>query len=83
MSRKVPAGDKPLLETERLVLRLLSSDEVDFLHGQGHRHRSGPSVRALRLRRGGYGAGDRRRGRAQRRLAAGDREARHEVFGEH
>jgi [ribosomal protein S5]-alanine N-acetyltransferase len=32
MSRKVPAGDKPLLETERLVLRPLSSDEVDFLH---------------------------------------------------
>ena len=32
MSRKVPAGDKPMLETERLVLRPLSSDEVDFLH---------------------------------------------------
>jgi ribosomal-protein-alanine N-acetyltransferase len=32
MSRKVPAGDKPMLQTERLVLRPLSSDEVDFLH---------------------------------------------------
>ena len=32
MSRKVPAGNKPLLETERLVLRPLSADEVDSLH---------------------------------------------------
>jgi RimJ/RimL family protein N-acetyltransferase len=32
MSRKVPAGDKPMLQTERLALRPLSSDEVDFLH---------------------------------------------------
>jgi len=32
MSRKVPAGDKPMLGTERLVLRPLSTDEVDSLH---------------------------------------------------
>jgi RimJ/RimL family protein N-acetyltransferase len=32
MSRKVPAGNKPILETERLVLLPLSADEVDSLH---------------------------------------------------
>jgi RimJ/RimL family protein N-acetyltransferase len=32
MSRKVPAGNTPMLETERLVLRTLSSDEADSLH---------------------------------------------------
>lgn len=32
MSRKVPAGNKPMLETERLLLRPLSTDEVDSLH---------------------------------------------------
>ena len=32
MSRKVPAGDRPTLETERLVLRPLSADEVTSLH---------------------------------------------------
>jgi RimJ/RimL family protein N-acetyltransferase len=32
MSSKVPAGNKPMLETERLVLRPLSADEVDSLH---------------------------------------------------
>jgi [ribosomal protein S5]-alanine N-acetyltransferase len=32
MSRKAPAGKKPMLETERLVLRPLSADEVDSLH---------------------------------------------------
>ena len=32
MSRKVPASNKPMLETERLVLRPLSADEVDTLH---------------------------------------------------
>ena len=31
MSRKVPAGNKPMLETERLLLRALSADEVDSL----------------------------------------------------
>ena len=32
MSRKVPAGNKPILETERLVLRPLSADDADSLH---------------------------------------------------
>jgi RimJ/RimL family protein N-acetyltransferase len=32
MSPKVPAGNKPMLETERLVLRPLSVDEADSLH---------------------------------------------------
>ena len=32
MRRKVPAGNTPMLETERLVLRPLSADEVDSLH---------------------------------------------------
>ena len=32
MSRKAPAGNKPMLETERLVLRPLSADEEDSLH---------------------------------------------------
>ncbi len=32
MSPKVPAGNTPMLETERLVLRPLSTDEVDSLH---------------------------------------------------
>jgi RimJ/RimL family protein N-acetyltransferase len=32
MSRKVPAGNKPMLETERLALRSLSEDDVDSLH---------------------------------------------------
>jgi len=32
MSRKVPTGNMPLLETERLLLRPLSADEVDCLY---------------------------------------------------
>jgi [ribosomal protein S5]-alanine N-acetyltransferase len=32
MSRKVPAANTPMLETERLVLRAVSVDEVDSLH---------------------------------------------------
>jgi RimJ/RimL family protein N-acetyltransferase len=32
MSRKVPAGNTPMLETERLLLRPLSADEVGPLH---------------------------------------------------
>jgi hypothetical protein len=32
MSRKVPAGSTPMLETERLVLRPLSADELHSLH---------------------------------------------------
>ncbi len=32
MSRKVPAGNTPMLETERLVMRPLSADEMDSLH---------------------------------------------------
>jgi ribosomal-protein-alanine N-acetyltransferase len=32
MSRKVPAGNTPTLETERLLLRPLAVDEVDSLH---------------------------------------------------
>lgn len=32
MSRKAPAGNKPMLETERLVLRPVSADEEDSLH---------------------------------------------------
>ena len=32
MSHRTPTGDKPTLETERLVLRPLSADEVDSLH---------------------------------------------------
>jgi ribosomal-protein-alanine N-acetyltransferase len=32
MSRKVPAGKAPVLETECLVLRPLSADEADSLH---------------------------------------------------
>jgi ribosomal-protein-alanine N-acetyltransferase len=32
MSSKVPAGDRPTLETERLVLRPLSAGELDSLH---------------------------------------------------
>ena len=32
MSRKVPAGDRPTLETERLVLRPISADEAGSLH---------------------------------------------------
>jgi RimJ/RimL family protein N-acetyltransferase len=32
MSCKAPAGNKPMLETERLVLRPLSADDVDSLH---------------------------------------------------
>jgi RimJ/RimL family protein N-acetyltransferase len=32
MSREVPTGDRPTLETERLVLRPLSADEADSLH---------------------------------------------------
>src|SRR3712207_7733552 len=31
LSRKVPVGSTPMLETERLVLRLLAADEVDSL----------------------------------------------------
>jgi ribosomal-protein-alanine N-acetyltransferase len=32
MSRKVPAANTPMLETERLLLRPLSADEVNSLH---------------------------------------------------
>ncbi len=32
MNRKVPAGNAPTLETERLVLRPLSADDADALH---------------------------------------------------
>jgi [ribosomal protein S5]-alanine N-acetyltransferase len=32
MSRKVPAGNTPMLETERLLLRALSTNDVDSLH---------------------------------------------------
>jgi hypothetical protein len=32
MSRKVPAANTPMLETECLVLRAVSADEVDSLH---------------------------------------------------
>ncbi|CAN5803481.1 GNAT family N-acetyltransferase [soil metagenome] len=32
MSRKVPAGNTPMLETECLVMRPLSADEMDSLH---------------------------------------------------
>jgi [ribosomal protein S5]-alanine N-acetyltransferase len=32
MSRKVPAGNMPMLQTERLLLRPVSADEVDSLH---------------------------------------------------
>jgi [ribosomal protein S5]-alanine N-acetyltransferase len=32
MSHRTPTGDKPTLETERLVLRPLSADEMDSLH---------------------------------------------------
>jgi [ribosomal protein S5]-alanine N-acetyltransferase len=32
MNYEGPAGDKPMLETERLVLRPLSADEADSLH---------------------------------------------------
>jgi ribosomal-protein-alanine N-acetyltransferase len=32
MSRKEPAGNMPMLETERLILRALSADEANSLH---------------------------------------------------
>ena len=32
MSRKEPAGNMPMLETERLILRALSADDADSLH---------------------------------------------------
>jgi RimJ/RimL family protein N-acetyltransferase len=41
MSRKVPAGNTPMLETERLLLRPLSADKV----GPLHRISNEPSVR--------------------------------------
>jgi len=41
MSHRIPTGNTPTLETERLVLRLLSADEVECLH----RISNEPSVR--------------------------------------
>jgi ribosomal-protein-alanine N-acetyltransferase len=32
MSRKLPVGNTPMLETERLLLRALSADDADSLH---------------------------------------------------
>jgi ribosomal-protein-alanine N-acetyltransferase len=157
MSRKVPAGNKPMLETERLVLRPLSADEEDSLHrisnepnvrlhlwdnepvseatikvlvAQSDRMLSEEKIGVFGVRMrgredllgfcgfvrlegmqeaelwyeltqkvwgrgiateaawacvrgGGHGACDRRCRHAQHRLAAGDREAGHELLGQH